>query len=250
MSFDSVALSYLPRPDGKILTRSPEILTATGKFAKVPFIVGDQEDEGTLFALFQNNLSTTADIESYLATKFFRGASPQQVQGLVATYPDNPAAGSPFGTGTDNNLYPQFKRLAAILGDATFTLTRRAALMFTNLVSPDTPSWSYLATYGQGTPLLGTFHGTDILQVFYGLPDGPVRKINHQYYFNFVYNLNPNNSTGGTTPSQTVQLIDWPRWSQGNMLLKFAADAVTLIPDDFRNESFQFLIANSQNLHI
>ncbi|CRK15376.1 hypothetical protein BN1723_017425, partial [Verticillium longisporum] len=31
LSYSSVALSYLPRPDGKVLTQSPDILAATGK---------------------------------------------------------------------------------------------------------------------------------------------------------------------------------------------------------------------------
>jgi len=43
LSFNSIALSYLPRPDAVTLTQSPEILVKEGKFAKVPFIIGDQE---------------------------------------------------------------------------------------------------------------------------------------------------------------------------------------------------------------
>lgn len=46
LSFSSVALSYLPRPDGVALTQTPDTLIAAKKYAKVPFIVGDQEDEG------------------------------------------------------------------------------------------------------------------------------------------------------------------------------------------------------------
>lgn len=53
LSYSSVALSYLPRPDGKVLTDSPDALITAGKYAAVPFIIGDQEDEGTIFALFQ-----------------------------------------------------------------------------------------------------------------------------------------------------------------------------------------------------
>ena len=141
-------------------------MLGAGKVAKVPFIVGDQEDEGTLFAVFQSNLTTTADIENYLSTLYFSNATPEVIQAIVGSYPDDPAAGSPFGTGQDNNWYPQFKRLAALLGDATFTLTRRIALNITNNVNPSIPSWSYLATYDHGTPILGTLHGTDLLQVF------------------------------------------------------------------------------------
>ncbi|PVH92878.1 extracellular lipase [Periconia macrospinosa] len=249
LSFNSVALSYLPRPDGKVLTQSPEVFASSGKFPKIPFIVGDQEDEGTLFALFQSNLTTTADIENYLSTLYFRDASPEQIKALVATYPDDAAAGSPFGSGQDNNWYPQFKRLAAILGDATFTLTRRFILNATATVNPDVPSWSYLASYGRGTPILGTLHGSDLLQVFYGIPDNFARKSIQQHYFNFLYNLDPNNDAGGTAATeQRVNLTNWTPWKQDEMLMNFLDDSEGLIKDDFRQQSFQFLADNSQSL--
>jgi carboxylesterase type B len=59
LGYNSAALSYLPRT---ALTDSPEVLVEQGKYAKVPFIVGDQEDEGTIFALFQSNITTTAEL--------------------------------------------------------------------------------------------------------------------------------------------------------------------------------------------
>lgn len=48
-SFDSEALSFIPRPDGVILEDSPEQLVKKGRFHQVPIVTGDQEDEGTLF---------------------------------------------------------------------------------------------------------------------------------------------------------------------------------------------------------
>ncbi|PBP25458.1 lipase 4 [Diplocarpon rosae] len=134
--YGSLALSYLPRPDGTVLTASPEILAARGLYAPVPFLIGDQEDEGTLFALAPANLSSTADLIGYLAAEFFPDATPAQVAALVATYPADPAAGSPFGTGDRYRLYPQYKRLAALLGDLTFTLTRRLLLETAAAVHP------------------------------------------------------------------------------------------------------------------
>lgn len=168
LSYSSVALNYLPRPDGTTLTQSPEILLASGRYAKVPFIIGDQEDEGTLFALFQSNISTKAQLSTYLNKFFFNSASKTQVDKLIDTYPDTIIDGSPFRSGILNNIYPQFKRLAAILGDLTFTLARRSFLTTANQVAPDVPSWSYLSSYNLGLPILGTFHGSDLLQVFFG----------------------------------------------------------------------------------
>lgn len=98
LGYTSVALSYLPRPDGTTLTDSPEILVEQGKYAKVPFIVGDQEDEGTIFALFQSNITTTAELVSYFLDVFFHDAAQEVMEALVATYPDDASDGSPFRT--------------------------------------------------------------------------------------------------------------------------------------------------------
>lgn len=47
LSYNSLAFSYAPRPDGRILTASPEDLAQTGKYAAVPMIIGNQENEGS-----------------------------------------------------------------------------------------------------------------------------------------------------------------------------------------------------------
>lgn len=162
-SYRSLDIAYPPRPDpaDDFFPQSPEIPVKEGKFAKVPIIIGDQEDEGTLFSLTQTNITTTRQLINYL-TSYFPGTPNARavVKGLVANYPNDPSAGSPFRTGDANEIYPQYKRLAAILGDLVFTLTRRVYL---NTVSKQVKSYSYLSTYFHGTPVLGTFHATDIL---------------------------------------------------------------------------------------
>ncbi|ORY66599.1 carboxylesterase [Pseudomassariella vexata] len=243
--YSSVALSYLPRPDGKVLTSSSEVLAASGKVVKVPFILGDQEDEGTLFSLFQGNITTTEDIEEYLSSLYFKNASPELISQLVAKYPEDPAAGSPFGSGDDNNFYPQYKRLAALLGDAAFTLTRRAVLNITSTVQPDVPKWSYLSSYDKGTPMLGTFHGSDLIQVFYGILPNFAAKATLNYYLNFAYNLGPNDNSGGAQEKvDEVDVVQWPRYQDGHMLININANDAQLIPDDFRQESYEVLLGN------
>ena len=249
LSYNSVALSYLPRPDGTILTQSPELLVLNNKYAAVPMIIGDQEDEGTLFSLFQENVTDTDSLVSYLSTIFFKDATPQQLADFVATYDDDITAGSPFRTSIFNELYPGFKRLAAILGDLVFTLTRRVFLEKSLGVNPSVPSWSYLSSYDYGTPILGTFHGSDILQVFYGvLPDYASVSIQN-YYANFVYNLDPNNATGGTGKASAVHM-KWPQWSQGQQLMNFFNDDASLLSDNFRSDSYNWIIDNMEVLHI
>jgi len=241
LSYNSVALSYLPRPDGVVLTDSPEVLNANGKYAKVPFIIGDQEDEGTLFSLTQSNITTTAELVDYLKTIFFHDATLEQVQELVATYPDDITDGSPFNTGVFNSIYPQYKRLAAILGDLTFTLSRRLFLKIANYVNPTVPSWSYLSSYGYGTPILGTLHGSDILQVYGILPGIPSSTI-QRYYLSFFHTMDPNEGTTG--------LIEWPKWSEDEQLVHFLALGTTLLKDDFRADSYEFVESNVGSFHI
>ena len=137
LTYSSVALAYLPRPDGKVLTMSPDQAGLFGRFAKVPLIIGDQEDEGTLFALFQSNITTKRQVVDYLSDYYFAHASQDLLERLVSYYDDIVERGSPFRTGTESNWYPQFKRLAAILGDIAFTISRRAALLVSKGIAPD-----------------------------------------------------------------------------------------------------------------
>ncbi|KAK3937993.1 cholinesterase [Diplogelasinospora grovesii] len=240
-SYHSVSLSYLPRPDGVVLTDSPERLVKAGKYARVPFIVGDQEDEGTAFALFQANITTTDELVAYLSEVFFHDATVDQLTALVATYPDNAAAGSPFRTSSLNEWYPQYKRLAAILGDLVFTLARRVFLDLAHSANSDIPSWSYLASYGHDIPILGTFHGSDLLQVFYGIPPNYAASAIISYYLSFIYDLDPDNGTS---------YMPWPQWATDRKLMNFQATSTNLLIDDFRSESYEWIAENARSLHL
>ena len=241
LSYSSVALSYIPRPDGVVLTRSPDLLAGSGTFAPVPFIIGDQEDEGTLFALFQGNLSTPADLEQYIESVYFPTASSTALNALYAAYPNDPTQGSPFGTGFANILYPQFKRLAAILGDTTFTLTRRGFLTTSAAVHPDIPTWSYLSSYDYGTPILGTTHATDLLQVFNNIVPNYAGYSFRSYYLSFVNSLDPNTHS---------IYRDWPQWSENQQLLQTYAAFSQLIPDNFRQTAYETITQYTKEFYI
>ncbi|CAG8885691.1 unnamed protein product [Penicillium egyptiacum] len=242
LGYNSVAESYLPRPDGIILTQSPEQLAMRGKYASVPFIIGDQEDEGTIFALYQSNLTTIDHIVDYLQNLFFFDASRQQLTDFVATYQDIKEYGSPFRTGSLNNWYPQYKRLAAILGDLSFTLPRRTFLNYSQKAKPDVSSWSYLSSYYHGLPILGTFHGSDVLQLFHGILQNYGSKSIHSYYLSFVYEQDPNAKAG--------DYMDWPQWGNNQSLMGFSIDCGALLPDNFRQDSYDQIMADPAAFHI
>jgi len=244
LSYQSVALSYLPRPDGTFMTDSADNLILAGKFADVPFIIGDQEDEGTLFALFQWNITTDDEIVDYFSEFYFPEMSRETLETL-ASYYDNSTNGSPYRTGDEWNWYPQFKKLAAIIGDITFIMTRRALLFASSVLRPNVPTWTYLSSYDYGTPVLGSFHGGDILQVFYCLFPNYACQAFHAYYLNFVNNLDPN--VGHTDASYPA----WPVWNGTNHpMVNMFASYSEVISDTFREEAYQFLFNNVHNFRI
>ena len=254
LSYSSVALSYLPRPDGNALPASPDVLANEGRYAAVPMIVGSQEDEGTLFSLFQPNITTTSRLVNYLSDLFFLSASRDQLAQLVGNYPTSLLAGSPFRTGIFNEIYPGFKRLAALLGDFVFTLARRFFLRAHARTNPDVPAWSYLASYKYGTPILGTFHGSDLPQIFgTAILPGFASATIQAYYLNFVHTLDPNLSPDNAT--QTPRRLplpppDWPRWRDDTrLLMQFFATSARPARDDFRQDSYHFLEQNVKNLY-
>lgn len=240
-SYNSIALSYLPRPDGTVLGDSPDILAAQGKVAKVPVLIGDQEDEGTLFSIFQGNITNNEELVQYLNSLYFQDATTSQIEAFVATYPDDPSAGSPFRTGDANNIYPEYKRLAAILGDYAFNLERRMFLETFSKNAPSVPTWSYLASYFYGLPVLGTFHGGSTLYAYGELPGWPSAVI-QQYYISFFNNMDPNNGD--------LLLPSWPQWKDGQQLLNLQALTTTIVPDTFRSESYAFLTSNLAVLRV
>lgn len=237
LSYEGVPLSYLPRPDGDILPESPDLMMKAGKGYFVPSIIGDQEDEGTLFCLQNTNITNTPELVDYLRTFYFSNATEDLITDLVNMYPNATSAGSPFRTKKFNEWSPGYKRRAAILGDVAFTLARRSMLNFWTAKMPQIPVWSYLASYKHDTPILGTFHATDIIQIFYGIKPNNAAASCRTYYLNFVYNLDPNKGKGG--------YANWPLWKDNKILMWFkSASENDKVKDDFRKDRGDFFFKN------
>ncbi|KAI5285639.1 hypothetical protein KEM54_000409 [Ascosphaera aggregata] len=244
LSYSSVALSYVPRPDGLSLPQSPDKLVESGQFAKVPMIIGDQEDEGTVFSLTQSNITNHEELVDYIHDYYFNSGSRDVMNELVNQYNDTAENGSPFRTGDANNIYPRFKRIAAILGDIVFTLTRRVTLELVKSVDSSIKTWSYLSTFYYGLPVLGTFHGSDIIQVFYGNPPTYATSAFRQWYISFVNHLDPNKG-------KDSKYLDWPEWSPSNLnMITVAADDASYMTDDFRKEAYDVINSHVEHFYI
>ncbi|KAF5328571.1 hypothetical protein D9758_017735 [Tetrapyrgos nigripes] len=230
-SYQSLNLAWLPRADGVFLTDAPQKLVEQGKVAKIPIVSGDCDDEGTLFSFSTLNVTTEDQIRNYIKTEFLSTISDEDLDTLLQAYPEDPAQGSPFDTGDLNAISPQFKRIASFQGDAVFQAPRR--WFFENL-DGNQPIWAFLSKREKAVPILGAFHGSDILNAYGG---GGMA----DYIIRFTANLDPNGNTG----------ISWPQYSQANPTLLTFNDGVvpqSLSKDDFRVDEMktlnQILLAN------
>ncbi|KAI9442992.1 Alpha/Beta hydrolase protein [Lactarius indigo] len=225
-SYQSVALVWRPRIDGVFLAGPPLELTQQGKAARIPFVIGDCDDEGTLFSLSQTNITTEAELRDYLSEFFFLNATDAQMDGLLALYPQDVTQGSPYDTGTQNAFTPEFKRIASILGDFTFQAPRRSFLEY---LSGRQNTWSFLSKRLKSLPVLGSLHGSDIPNIYGGgdLTD---------YLINFATNLDPNSS--GLGPQ-------WPRYTTSSRQLMTLVDGQatnrTITLDTYRVEAMEYL---------
>ncbi|KAJ7192633.1 carotenoid ester lipase precursor [Mycena pura] len=223
-SYQSLAESFVVRVDGVFLTDNPQQLVKRGSVSKVPFINGVNDDEGTLFSFTALNITTNDQLVDYWQKFYVPGASRAEIESVFAFYPEDPAAGSPFDTGDENVLTPQFKRYAAIMGDLVFHgphrffMQHRAALQ---------PTWAYLYKRGKALPYLGAFHSTELTNAYGGGDLGA-------HFIRFASTLNPSSNSSGD--------IAWPRYTTNSpQTLTFLDGDVplTMTNDDYRVEAIK-----------
>ncbi|KAH0832386.1 Alpha/Beta hydrolase protein [Lanmaoa asiatica] len=243
-----VRLVWLPRVDGVFLTADPQSLVQQGSVADIPFVNGDCDDEGTIFSLSTLNITTDAQFEEYLHTYWMPSTSMATLAQLMTYYPSDPTQGSPFDTGDLNALTPQFKRLAAFQGDAVFQAPRRFFLqnrsgkqsIWTYGTSGSLTRWTYssllilslwqVSKRLKVVPFLGSFHASDMLNVYGGSDMA-------SYLVRFVANLDPN--VGESTD------LYWPRYdaTTDQTMLEFLDGLVAqaLTADTYRAEAMAYL---------
>ncbi|KAF5319660.1 hypothetical protein D9619_008647 [Psilocybe cf. subviscida] len=223
LSYEGLSLAWGPRVDGTFLTELPYNAVKKGKVANVPFVTGNVDDEGTLFSSAQGNVSTDADFKSYIKTVWLPKALEPELAPLWASYPDDSTKGSPFDTGSANQIYGQYKRVAAFQGDSAFQSPRR---YFQQQLSGKTKMWTYLSKKLKTASAFGSYHGSDIDTA-----------LMDDYIINFTVNLNPNGASGNV----------WPQYSNASPNVYTFTDTAgpAVIPDKFRTDGFSALITLS-----
>ncbi|TDL14970.1 sterol esterase [Rickenella mellea] len=242
-SFQSTKLAWMPSVDGVFLTRNAQDLVAQGLYARVPFVTGDCDDEGTIFSLSTLNLTTSDELLDYIHSNYLPNATNADIAAIAQAYPDDVTQGSPFDTGTANAITPEFKRLSAIQGDLIFQGPRR---FFLRAASKTQNAWSFLFKRGKvvNAPL-GALHGSDLPE-FLGTSNTGF--LGTDALVNFVNHLNPNapkqRSTNTTSLLSGINWLQWGSSAGAPPLLTFLdpAPTVTITPDTYRVDAMNLLI--------
>ncbi|KAJ7448046.1 carotenoid ester lipase precursor [Mycena latifolia] len=238
--YQSLAGAWFPREDGVFLTDTPLRLVQQGRVANVPFPAGEclrflyyalygasgsVDDEGTLFSLTTLNITTDTEFLEWVSAFWLPLASSEKLETMNATYPSDIIVGSPFDTGVLNAVTPQFKRIAAFQGDAVFQAPRR---LFQQSLSGRQDQWAFLSKRLKVVPLLGSFHGSDLLNIYFG---GELM----EYLINFATNLDPNGRTVPHWPAYTLAAPNMMTFLEGLVTTS------SITQDTYRTAGMQFL---------
>jgi hypothetical protein len=189
--------------------------------------------QGTIFAMFASGLSNEEELVAYLRDYIFKNASAEELTTFVNTYDITPT--------TIDGVYPEFDRLAEILGDALLTLKRRE---FLQDVAQSVDAWSFLGSW-KDFPIVGSFHTSDLPHLLYST--GAASRTLQDRYLAFIHSVNPNDGIDGLPVDFQMQ---WPQWRDGHELLAFGGNSTGIITDVFRQDSFEFIEAHADALRL
>ncbi|GAA5980103.1 hypothetical protein JCM10908_001537 [Rhodotorula pacifica] len=229
-----------PRP---WLDVRPSERITRGSYAKIPVVMGSVDDEGTRFV----RPDIGSDEKEFLEVirdifDFTYGAIEELLEPILAFYPSDPKAGSPFFTGPETfGLSANYKRISSFVGDILFQAPRRHFLRETPKDFGE-DSWNYLYREPRAgaQARLGIQHGAD-LPAWFGHPDESdeaMLQLSWEmtgYLLNFVQKLDPN---GPGLPR-------WPKFGMDRLTLQFQRDNTTIIDDSDRLEAMRFLNINN-----
>ena len=109
--------------DGSFIPRYGQKSLVTGRFAKIPLILGTNTDEGFGF----NGVNTDEEALGQLTHNVRFQINETVAERLLELYPNDPAVGEPYGWG--NRTWPQYglqyKRMGSIATDMTMFAPRR-----------------------------------------------------------------------------------------------------------------------------
>ncbi|KAJ6495967.1 sterol esterase [Mycena vulgaris] len=241
LSYRSISLVWHPYVDGDVVERDPVTSISQGLYAKIPIMTGDCDDEGTIFSVTPGaNVTTGPEFLEYVHSNYLPATSEEDIARIGELYPDDPTQGSPFNTGTANQLTPEYKRLAAFQGDFGFTAPRRFLLEH---ASTTQDTWSWLNKRGNSAlAVFGVYHGSDTPIWF--PPTKTDETTGVDAMINFINRLDPNCPADTSTGKLPVF---WPKWNMlssagaASLLTFNVPDIINITSDNFRFNATGFL---------
>ncbi|KAF8313066.1 alpha/beta-hydrolase [Clavulina sp. PMI_390] len=259
LSTSTLALPFNRVIDGYFHDSSPSIQVRGKRVSTIPLMMGNNLDEGTLFASSSVNDSSefVPVIESglYINNATEGSLTKTLVPDLLKLYPDNPALDSPFAPLTVSPSYRfyeplatnQYKRYAAVLGDSIFQAGRRLLLDAYLARDKFYPVYNYLFVQNTpgATPALGVYHSSEI-QYVYGKfaalnatsVEGQTSIAMLDAWLQFAHTLSPNGAG----------LSTWPKYGTSRTTMQFgipanstATNVTALIKDNYRVSGIAFL---------
>jgi para-nitrobenzyl esterase len=213
------AADFGPVVDGSVLPLQPRTLFDSGQYARVPYLLGSNTDEGTLFFLTATPVTTE---EEYLAALQARYGS--FADEVAAVYP---AASFPTPEDALERAFGD-----QILVCSTYDTARRAAAGGAR---------TYLYNFSRVIPIpvlqavgLGAFHGSEIVYVFGSITpptpeDGAIGQSMRASWTRFARRGNPNGNG----------LTKWPRFKDTTDL-RLNIDEVPSVLTAFRRPECEF----------
>jgi len=230
--------AVLDGPEG-MMSDLPARRLSRGAGGRIPFMAGTVLDEGLFFSevdgqathtinagtIFFRRDYKTEHIPTWLTTNFTPSPlGPDALKAAVAKvmshYPDDPSAGSPFGTGDETfGTGSGYKRAAAICTSSPSCFVALEAHVYCVLKDGDilfqgprrfwsqttfAPSYAYIFTDPQPSadPAVGVFHSVELPYLFGSLAkSGPpnvawLSRVMLDYWISFAVSLTPNDDKG------------------------------------------------------
>ncbi|KAF4465909.1 neuroligin [Fusarium albosuccineum] len=247
--------NFYPVVDGDFVLDYPSALLSEGKFTKVPFLLGTNADEGTLFG--GSTINTDEEIAALIQAA---GPDANTTEILMALYPNIDALGLPafYRVRPDGPVGKQFKRAIALSTDQLFLSWRR---LRTDAWSKfGVTAYSYLfESPTKSVEFFGTTHFTEIGYVFYnkqGLGyagnQSPLKnatkevldlaKLVTRMWISFINDLDPN--------KHGISGVEkWPTYKNGGGYgenFYFNPNGSSVQPDTFRLAGTSFMNSVSQ----
>jgi para-nitrobenzyl esterase len=207
-----------PTVDGDFMPEQPRTRYKNGDINKVPYLLGSNTDEGTLFTAGAAPISTEEEYDAALQTQYMARS-----EAIKALYPlDDFADGKPN---------PAQAALTRIAGDARLvcSTTDTALLAAAHVPAVYTYNFDIPVDPGLSPTFLGATHGAELVYVFqtstrFGAEQTAASELMQRYWTNFARTGDPN---GEKDP-------EWPAYSaDDDKRMNFALKAPKVV-DGFR----------------